>query len=268
MKNSSLLLVFACVAAVLLAPAFGRATLQDRENAIEVKNGTVITRTSEGVSVQEPHRSSPRFFPNVERSVHEKRTGTWQTSLWATGTAYNYFYAYWFVPPKPTTTSDGQILYFFNSFEDSTETEILQPVLQWNKGSIAGWSLASWYGSSAGYYFSTPVAVNAGDSICGFIYQSGSNWIVDGYVNGALISTITVAQRVISATQPYAQLVLESYYVTECTDYPPSEYIRFDYIDIWDGANKANPTWVADVYSTTCGETATSTPLPTLTWTV
>jgi len=265
--NYSLVFVVACVVAVFFVPAFGRPTFEDRENAIEVKNATLITRTAEGVILSEPNNRVERFFPNVERSPHEKRTSTWQTSLWATGTAYNYFYAYWFVPPKPTTTTDGQILYFFNSFEDSTETEILQPVLQWNKGSISGWSLASWYGSSAGYYFSTPVAVNAGDSICGYIYQSGTNWIVDGYVNGVLTSTITVAQSVISRTQPHAQLVLESYYVTECTDYPPSDYITFDYIDIWDGSSRAYPTWTADVYSTTCGETATNSPVPTLTWT-
>jgi len=257
------LVLFALFVAFFVS-AWGRPTFEDRENAIQVENGTVITRLQNGVRVVGPAGGRERFFPNLEQSTRAKRTTTWQTSLWATGRSFNYFYAYWFVPPVPTN-NENQILYFFNSFEDSTETEILQPVLQFNKV-ISGWSLSSWYGSNAGYYLSTPVAVHPGDSICGEIYLSGSTWTVEGFVNGVLTSTISVASSTISATQPYAQLVLESYYVNHCTDYPPSDYITFNYIDIWDGSSRVYPTWVSDVYSTTCLETATNSPVPTLTW--
>jgi len=271
MKGTTFLL-FACAITLLLVPVFGRVTLEDRRNAVQVSSGAHISRSKSGMSVAEPN-GRLRFYPNQEKSASEKRgninaNGGWVTSLWTYGTAFTYFTGSWFVPPTPTSTSDEQILFFFNSFEDTNETEILQPVLQWNNG-LTGWNLACWYGGSAGYVHTTPVALNAGDLITGVIEQVGQTWNVSAYVNNSLTPTasISVSFNTIVQLQPTAQWVLETYYINQCSDYPPSNFITLDYVTIKDnGSVVPNPLWSTGIYNQSCGEGATSSPIPILSW--
>jgi len=245
--------------------ALGRASLEDRRNSIEVANGTTIHRTENGFNVTD-HRGGFHFYPahNHSEAPAQKRDSGWITSLWGYGTSFTYFTARWFVPPTPAT-NEGQVLFFFNSLESTGGNEILQPVLQYNN-IISGWSLAAWYGGPAGYFHSTPVAVHSGDSIIGYIYQSGSTWVVLGYVNSVLVAEITVSTSTISSIQPYAQLTLEVYYVTECSAYPPSDYITFEYITIVDSGEIVSPYWYPDVYANSCAAYALNSPVPTLEW--
>jgi len=262
----SALFISLCLFALFSATSFGRSgrtTWEDRKNAIEVANGTTISRTAGGFNVSDS-RGGFRFYPAQNRSSASKRDSGWQTSLWAYGTEFNYFTARWFVPPTPTNNED-QVLYFFNSVENSETNEILQPVLQFNSV-ISGWSLACWFGGPGGYFHSTAVAVHPGDSILGIIFQSGGYWYIYGFVNLILATSISVSEGTISSVEPYAQLTLEVYGVNYCADYPPSCYITFDYITIENDGTVVTPYWYPDVYETDCGQGATNTPVPTLTW--
>jgi len=243
----------------------GRTTWEDRKNAIEVANGTSIVRTADGFNVTDS-RGRYRFYPaqNSSSSSSKKRDSGWQTALWAYGSEFTYFSANWFVPPTPSYDED-QVLFFFNSLENSATNEILQPVLQYNN-IISGWSLASWYGGPAGYFHSSAVAVNPGDSILGFIFLDGSTWYILGYANSNLIAWITVSDSTISLIEPYAQLTLEVYGVNYCSDYPPSNYITFDNVEISNDGTLVSPYWYSDIYESDCGQSATNTPVPTLKW--
>jgi len=258
----STLFITLCLFGLFSTISFGRTTWEDRKNAIEVANGTTISRTGDGFNVTDS-RGGFHFYPAQNHSSAKRDSG-WQTSLWAYGTEFTYFTARWFVPPTPTN-NEGQTLYFFNSVENSATNEILQPVLEFNS-IISGWSLAAWFGGPGGYFHSTAVVVHPGDSIIGYIIQSGTTWYIYGYVNLNLVASITVSEATISAIEPYAQLTLEVYGVNHCTDYPPSDYITFDYITIVNDGSIVTPVWYPNVYETDCGQGATSTPVPTLTW--
>lgn len=108
------------------------------------------------------------------------------------------------MPPTPSVSTNN-ILFYFNSFENNQYNDILQPVLQvyphtsslspllfpsllsfllmfifkLNNG-VAGWTLASWYGSGSQFYHSTPAPVNPGDAITGVIELQGSTWNILG----------------------------------------------------------------------------------------
>src|ERR1017187_6783175 len=82
-------------------------------------------------------------------------------------TSYGELNATWIVPPAPTS-NDGQTVFFFPGMQDASQDKtILQPVLGWVGGQ---WSIASWNCCTNGVTTgSTPVNVNAGDSIYGTI---------------------------------------------------------------------------------------------------
>jgi hypothetical protein len=53
----------------------------------------------------------------------------------------------------------GEVVYFFNGIEPSDESQIIQPVLQWNEDGKNTWAVSSWYVTNSSAYFSTPVNV-------------------------------------------------------------------------------------------------------------
>lgn len=55
---------------------------------------------------------------------------------------FDYIYADWTVPALPIA-EDGQIVYFFNSLQDSAQDQILQPVLQYFGGN-SGWQMQTY----------------------------------------------------------------------------------------------------------------------------
>jgi len=237
-----------------LAHAGRRTTFEDRQNVHIVPSGSKISRTEKGVNVAELGNGKDHFFP-ASPSRHQKRNVNpgLVTSIWGTGTAYSYFSSYWFVPPKPTNVG-GQVLYFYNGLENSAETEILQATLQWNKGLANQWSVAVWYGynSSSGYdYISSAavVPVNPGDLINGWIYKNSSIWTVAIYQNYAQVANIAVSFSTVSTTLDYAYYGIEAYSVTNCNQFPPSNYLTFSYNDLQDsGKTVTNPGFGAWTY--------------------
>jgi hypothetical protein len=158
------------------------------------------------------------------------------------------------VPDTPSN-NDGQILFFFNSFENSEYNDILQPVLQFNN-IIGGWSLASWYGAGGQYYHTDATAVNVGDVITGIIELSGSTWSIYGYVNGALKTQITVGSGSVG-TQTSAQFAMEVYSVSSCNMYPPQNYVIVNAIELRGGnGNTVSPGWTSSINSNGCNANA------------
>jgi len=254
---------------LFLAPIFGLpSNREDRLKAIQVSSGAHLIPSQDGVTVVEPNSGERIFFPKIEQSANKRTWNGWATSLWFYGSAFTNFTATWTVPPIPSTFTDGQVLYFFNSLQNTAVLEIIQPVLEWNDN-LPGWSLACWYGTgsdSSNYYYSSPVPALPGDTITGNIYQSGSEWLIEGSVNGILGTSISVAFTSISETQSSAQLVLEAYNINECSDYPSSNSISFTNIAIEEAGTPVSPWWRAEVFDHSCGEGAITGPIPTLVW--
>jgi len=250
----------------LAAASTSYGTLGSRLNPIRVENGTAFVRDDLGVYITEPN-TAERFVPTSAHYEHDKRfpDNGWQDSLW-TYNNYNYYSAFWTVPNVPTYNS-GQILFFFNSLENSAYNDILQPVLQFNNG-VAGWTLASWYGVGNTYYESTPVAVNPGDTIQGLIGISGGNtWVIQGFVNGVFKTQLTVAYSTLGA-QANAQWALEVYNVQNCASYPPNNILTASNIVLGVNGYVSTPTWyLSTSTSNVCGVSGYgSSNSATLTW--
>jgi len=246
------LLFFVLVCSLFVASLGLKSSIyRDRLNPIKVANGTHFTRNGNQLTIQEPNRPLVSRNLEVKENTQEKRLpiNGWYTSLWSFDT-YTYFFAIWEVPSTPTSNT-GQILFYFNSFESTSYNDILQPVLQFNNG-VAGWTMASWYGDPSGnYYESTPYSVVPGDYIWGYIALSGSTWYIESWVNGALVTYITVATSDVGATQGNAQWTNEVYNVESCAGLPPNDAIVAT--DIWlygPSGYVINPTWYAEIYDT------------------
>jgi len=247
-----------------------------RLNARVVPSGTHFDVGNDTVSVTLPAGSSYTYARDLnyaKRVQEEERSGYssgWVAAFWASGTNYNYFKADWVVPAAPNTVN-SQILYIFNSLEPSSGYGILQPVLQWN-GGISGWSLSVWYDDNTGvYHQSTPVAVVGGDVIKGVITTSGSNWVIQGYVNYILVTSFTVSFASTHSTMPTAQMVLEVYDISTCDNYPITEYLTFNYLAIQDSGTYVYPTWTVEDVATDCGQGATvwgtsTNAVPVISW--
>src|SRR5271155_1022112 len=173
-----------------------------------------------------------------------------------TTTAYGDLTAIWPVPPTPTS-NDGQTVFFFPGLEDYNDVvSIIQPVLGWNAFSNFSneWSIASWNCCPGGNeYYSTPLAVNVGDTILGSINstcsagnESCSKW------NVTTEDDTTGKSTILSGTSSEGQTfnwafggALEVYNIVQCNDYPPGGELTFSDIGLYNYnfVQITNPGW-------------------------
>ena len=142
------------------------------ENAIRHANGT-----SENIHVC----AYPHFKADGEKVIGDERdvkqptiSHAWVEYAGTTTTSsYGYMYAYWNVPPAPST-NDGQTVYLFNGLEDYKDVvTIIQPVLGWNSDYASAWGIASWNCCASGTVFEAPpTRVNSGDVILGYMFDT------------------------------------------------------------------------------------------------
>ena len=142
----------------------------------------------------------------------------------------------------------------------SGDVTIIQPVLGWNADYGSAWGIASWNCCKSGtVQEATPAPVNPGDHLLGWVYNNCSagtkkcsSWtitIVDKE-NGN-ISTLNTSN--FSQTFNWAfGGVLEVYYITQCSDYPPADALGgIGFYNQWvqnDQFVTINPAWtVTDV---------------------
>jgi len=177
-----------------------------------------------------------------------------------TSSSYGELVAYWTVPPSPST-NDGQTVYLFPGVEDYNDVvTIIQPVLGWNSDFASAWGIASWNCCVNGTVFeSTPVRVNSGDTIEGYMWQacgagvlSCASWDVVSY-------DVTSGNWTwLSNTSSHGQTfnwafagALEVYNISRCTDYPSNGSTSFYNLALYNDSYVKinNPGWSVSNWS-------------------
>jgi hypothetical protein len=178
-----------------------------------------------------------------------------------TSSAYGFLSGLWTVPPAPGS-NDGQTLYYFNGLEQSkNDVSIIQPVLGWNSDYASEWGAASWnccYGN--GVWEATPVPVNSGDTILGYMFNNCSSgtktcgsWdIITWDLSTDGFSQLTGSSNLGQTFNWAFGGVLEVYNIAQCSDYPDNPYgwtgglhdISFNQIVLWnDKLQSITPAW-------------------------
>lgn len=152
-----------------------------------------------------------------------------------TSTSYGKIDATWTVPPAPTS-NNGQTVYLFPGLEDYKDVvTIIQPVLGWNSDFAGEWGIASWNCCAKGITWeSTPVKVNAGDSIFGAVYDTCAAGTLSCATWDILTKDLTTAKSTqLTKSSADGQTfnwafggVLEVYNVSKCADYLPMALSR------------------------------------------
>lgn len=175
-----------------------------------------------------------------------------------TGKPVTSFRTTWRVPPAPIN-SDGQTIFLFNGIDPSNPSAaILQPVLQWGNSFAGGgdyWSVASWYVLGNGQAFFTPlVKVNEGDQVVGVMKLTGQGNGTFSYTSefegiaGTTLPVLNVAELV------WLNETLEVYGITDCSDYPDTDYTGMRHIAIQTGDTTPEVTWTHVDQVTDCGQ--------------
>jgi hypothetical protein len=208
----------------------------------------------------------PHYMPSgaiVAADANSSQTNPPEISGWlesvsaTTSTSFGKISATWPVPPSPTS-DDGQCDYFFPGFEDSNDVlSIVQPVLQWGSGCYisggAQWIIASWNCCMNGTtWYSTPVDVNAGDTILGTIAptcKTKKNYCATWNI---VSEDKTTGKKTTLAKTPAAGqiwnwafgAVSEDYGIVQCSDFPDNSSITFT-VQLYNQQRKliANPNW-------------------------
>jgi hypothetical protein len=166
----------------------------------------------------------------------------------------------WIVPPAPTTYA-AQTIFLFNGIQNTGPNfGILQPVLQYGASAAGGgdyWSIASWYITSAGNAFHTPLSrVAPGQTLVGVMDEtdwSGTAYSYDCAFQGVQDTRLPV-QNV--APLHWANETLEAYAITRASDYPSSSKSAFTSITISVGTTRPSLSWTAVSRITDCGQRA------------
>ncbi len=139
----------------------------------------------------------------------------------------NFFSAYWNVPSSPTGPT-GQTIFLFPGLENESQTDILQPVLEWGQSGRNYWELTSYYVTDHIVSEGIPINAAVGDTVFGVIqqYPTGSgNWEVDAYdMTSGGDSSISVP---LIYGHPYVYgAALEVYNVNTCNQFPGATDFR------------------------------------------
>jgi hypothetical protein len=173
------------------------------------------------------------------------------------GAPLRTFVTEWRVP-SPPSTKRGQTLFLFNGLQNRGRNYgILQPVLQWGRSAAGGgdyWSIASWYVTSRGQAFHTPlVRVSPGDTLVGEMRLLGGTDGRFAYVSefrgipGTRLRVENIAEL------GWASESLEAYGVRRCTDYPASREHPFQSILLLTDRHP-EMEWREENRVTTCGQ--------------
>jgi len=177
-----------------------------------------------------------------------------------TSSSYGELFANWTVPPSPST-NDGQTVYLFPGVEDYADVvTIIQPVLGWNADYAGAWGIASWNCCVSGtVYESSPVRVNVGDTIEGYMWQTCGAGVLSCATWDVVSYDVTSGNWTwLSNTSSHGQTfnwafagALEVYNVSRCSDYPPNGSIAFYNLALYnDSYNKINnPGWSVSNWS-------------------
>ena len=258
-----------------------RNIIEDYGKIDSVTSTSTITATANANKSTEG--SSRRPLPGYEAT-------TWVTDAELQNTSagsITSFSTNWVVPNIPAS-NDNQVLYIWDGLENSTQSDVIQPVLQWGNGAVAntsgGWLIANFYvwgPSSDQAAISSSVFVSPGTILEGTITYTGQQ--SDGSYNYTSSFTdlssgqpfdnsLTVIGGeqygpVVSPSVPESVLAFEAleaytdandvitYGVTQPSDYPAYQ----NYVMFYDPAVAINGTsavanWTAQSDDTQWGE--------------
>jgi len=220
----------------------------------EVPNGaTLLERggdTLEVITLEGEQLSFP-----VCRGRGGIKDSGWNTYVTSEGVDFSSFSCEWKVPAEPIEYND-QTLYFFSSFMDILQNEIIQPVIQYGPSPAGGgpfWGIASWWVNSTDNALYSPlITIDTGNQILGTIsINAQSNWIITGVVNETLTTTLKVVPQ---AAQQLATFTMEVYNADGCGEYPDDSGISFYNYNLIDSGQPYTPTWRQSVDFTDCKE--------------
>jgi hypothetical protein len=178
-----------------------------------------------------------------------------------TTASFGYLYAYWNVPPAPST-NDGQTVFLFPGMEDYKDVvTIIQPVLGWNSDYASAWGIASWNCCANGTVFeATPAPVNSGDVILGYMFDTCASgtlscptWDIVTWdlTSGKFSQLVNTSSQGQTFNWAFAG-ALEVYNIAQCGDYPSNGSISFYNLGLFNDkfGQIAHPTWkVANISS-------------------
>jgi hypothetical protein len=169
----------------------------------------------------------------------------------------DYMGGNWTVPSYPST--NGALIYLFNGIEPSTESWILQPVLQYgSNGALGGnyWGIASWL-VGPGYVYHSPLEiVYPGNLIDGYTQTTGTvggsrQWEVLAYdYSTGAYSYITANTTGLQWNWAFAG-VLEVYGLTSCSQFPAAGNAVFTNSAVYHGYpsfQALTPKWYGAFY--------------------
>jgi hypothetical protein len=188
--------------------------------------------------VREVQPGEPVFVVDSNEPAANLDEG-WITYTWwknQSGTPLQSFSTTWQVPPAPKTRN-RQTIFLFNGLQNTGHNYgILQPVLQWGPSAAGGgayWSVASWYVTSRGQAFHTPLQrVEPGDVLVGEMTLVGEERGKFSYVCElkGMPRTRLLLKNV--AELDWSTESMEAYNVRRCSDYPASGQIPFTNISL------------------------------------
>ena len=228
----------------------------------EVRQDEKAIRHANGVSDNIQACAFPHFKADGTKIVGDER-GVKDPSIghaWVeygsttTSTSFSYLYAYWNVPPAPST-NDGQTIYLFPGMEDYADVvTIIQPVLGWNSDYASAWGIASWNCCVLGtVYEAPPTRVTSGDVILGYMFDTCASgtlscptWDIVTYDmdSGAYSELLNTSSFGQTFNWAFAG-ALEVYNVVQCGDYPSSGFTSFYNLGLYNykWQKLANPAW-------------------------
>lgn len=166
-----------------------------------------------------------------------------QTNDWSVDDL-DFFDAEWNVPSDPPDPEDDAVNFLFNAIENQAGNKILQPVLEWNQSGSGRWTGRAWYGSSGGYYCSSPVNASEGDSISGtmWYYNAYWGWVIQFFNNTTSQST-SITSNILGTSDLAVFCTLEVYNVGSDDDVPGDT--TFDDMVFKYDNSSVDITWVA-----------------------
>ena len=264
-----------------------RASRNIIEDYGKIDSATSTTSTSTITATASTNKTAAG---SVLRPLPGYEATTWVTDAELQNTSagsITSFSTNWVVPNIPAS-NDNQVLYIWDGLENSTQSDVIQPVLQWGNGAVAntsgGWLIANFYvwGPSPGQSaISESIPVSPGTILEGIITYNGQQ--SDGSYNYTSSFTdlssgqpfdnsLTVIGGeqygpVVSPPVPESVLAFEAleaytavndvitYGVTQPSDYPAYQ----NYVMFYDPAVAINGTsavanWTAQDYDTQWGE--------------
>jgi hypothetical protein len=207
----------------------------------KVKKGFYLRRRKDEMQLVERrtsriHKRSP--VPDPSATIPQIGSGWITSSEWnrPPGASISRIYSEWTVPQPPITPNSGQTIFLFNSLENASRDEIVQPVLQFGSSAAGGgngWWIGNWYVAPSGLATTSAlVEVDPGDVVTGVVtlisQPSGAFTYVSQFLGHPEID-VTVPEI---DELTWVCHTLEAYQTTGNDDYPGSPYTSMISIEI------------------------------------